>query len=106
MNFEILLGLANVMIKSSYLLKNYYEFRVIQFQFQNLLSVSPLRNVFLFAYMRGGSTLLYELFNHDTRVLAWYEPLAPLYGHLYGMPQYRHYMDVVFDDEGNATYLR
>lgn len=74
--------------------------------FQSMLAISPLRKVFLFAYMRGGSTLLYETFNHDTRAVAWYEPLSTFYGHYYGLPLYRTPNQLVFNRSGSGQKLR
>ena len=56
---------------------------------------SSIKKVLLFTYSRGGSTLLYETLNHDARAMAWYEPLGPLYGYLYGLPLYRPYTRIV-----------
>lgn len=68
---------------------------------QSLLEQGEPKKVFIFAYMRGGSTLLGQVFNHDPEVIVWYEPLASFYGSLYGLPKYRHYRRVVFPGDGN-----
>ncbi|ELU04284.1 hypothetical protein CAPTEDRAFT_194291 [Capitella teleta] len=56
---------------------------------ERLLAANGPRKLFLFAYMHGGSTLLFKLFDQDPRTFAWYETLGPLYGHMYGLPGYR-----------------
>ena len=59
------------------------------FPIQRLLAENGPRKLFLFAYMHGGSTLLYKLFDQDPRSFTWYETLGPLYGHMYGLPGFR-----------------
>ena len=54
--------------------------------------------------MRGGSTLLHQIFNHDPHAIVWYEPLAPLYGHMYGLPQGRLYQWIVFQENTRTKF--
>ncbi|ELU14457.1 hypothetical protein CAPTEDRAFT_226952 [Capitella teleta] len=68
---------------------------------KDLLAKGEPKKVFILAYMRGGSTLLGQVFNHDPEVIVWYEPLASFYGSLYGLPKYRHYRRIVFPGDGN-----
>ncbi|ELT98961.1 hypothetical protein CAPTEDRAFT_186382 [Capitella teleta] len=49
---------------------------------------SPTK-ILIHAYMRGGSTFLSEVFNKNSEAILWYEPLAPVYGLLYGLPMPR-----------------
>ena len=76
------------------------------FGVQVLLASQGVKKVFMYAYMRGGSTLLYEIFNHDPKAIAWYEPLGALYAHLYGLPQFRHYRDIVYEEGQMNTEFR
>ncbi|KAK2145941.1 hypothetical protein LSH36_645g01085 [Paralvinella palmiformis] len=51
---------------------------------QNLLSKKAVK-VFLFAYMRGGSTLGGQMFNLEPKSTLWYEPGDPFYSTYFGI---------------------
>jgi hypothetical protein len=65
---------------------------------------NAIRKVLIFGYMRGGTSILSEVFNQDTRAQAWYEPLGAIYGHMFGLPQFRSYSKIVFSDKKNVVY--
>ncbi len=46
---------------------------------------TPPTPVFLYTYMRGGSTLLGELFNRNPRAMYWYETADSYFVSKYGM---------------------
>ena len=54
------------------------------FLLQNLLSKKAVK-VFLFAYMRGGSTLGGQMFNLEPKSTLWYEPGDPFYSTYFGI---------------------
>ncbi|ELT95586.1 hypothetical protein CAPTEDRAFT_200452 [Capitella teleta] len=60
------------------------------------LDQTPSTKVLLMAYMRGGSSLLGEVFNQDPDVFYWYEPLTQFYSSLYGVPPTKNYKTVVY----------
>ena len=68
--------------------------------FQRLLLPNGERKVYLFAYMRGGSTLLGQVFNQDPDSMYWYEPLNMFYGAYFGMPRPRHTYNINFNSNG------
>ena len=47
--------------------------------FQELLNQGGPIKVFMFSYMKGGSTIGGSLFNVDDRAALWYEPLDAFY---------------------------
>lgn len=53
-----------------------------------MLASSPVRKLLIFAYMRGGSSLVGEAFSGDTDSWYWYEPLDGFYSHYLGLPPY------------------
>ncbi|ELT92250.1 hypothetical protein CAPTEDRAFT_223538 [Capitella teleta] len=60
---------------------------------ERIVSQNHTIKVYLFAYMRGGSSLGGTLFNHDPRGLLWYEPLDQFFmaylGHArWGLPMH------------------
>ena len=66
---------------------------------------SDVRKVYLFAYMRGGSTLLGQVFNQDPESIYWYEPLNMFYGAYFGMPIFRDTYDIIYHDKISLRYI-
>ena len=63
-------------------------------------------NVFLFAYMRGGSSLLGEVFNQNPDVFYWYEPLTQFYSHVFGVAPTTRYTPLLYNDGKESNPLR
>ena len=53
--------------------------------------------VVMVTYMRGGSSLLGELFNTNPQAMYWFEPLDAVYSHLYGTGEGWLPADITFD---------
>lgn len=52
---------------------------------QQLLQLGKAKKVLLFAYMRGGSTITFEIFRKNSDALVWYEPLDAFYTEYFGL---------------------
>ena len=55
----------------------------------------------LFAYMKGGSTFVGELFNQYPNSVYFYEPVAGFYSALYGTPDWAFPLEVFFNTNGS-----
>ena len=53
--------------------------------------------VVLVTYMRGGSSLLGQLFNQNPRAIYWFEPMDAVYSHMYGTGEGWLPLDIAFD---------
>ena len=53
--------------------------------FKELLSQKGPIKLFLLAHMRGGSSILGELFNVDSHATMWYEPGDAFFTHYHGL---------------------
>ena len=62
------------------------------------------KRVILFAYMKGGSTFLGQLFNQNEAATYWYEPIAAMYSALYGSPDWAFPQEVLFTKEAKFRY--
>ena len=59
--------------------------------------IAKSTKVVLVAYMRGGSSLLGELFNTNPQAMYWFEPLDAVYSHLYGTGEGWLPADIAYD---------
>ena len=53
--------------------------------------------VLLVTYMRGGSSLLGQLFNQNPQAVYWFEPMDAVYSHMYGTAEEWLPLDIAFD---------
>jgi hypothetical protein len=63
---------------------------------QELLAKGGPKKVFLFGYMRGGTTLLNAAFDKEPKASVWYEPFSQFYGGMFGLPGYRVFDRLVY----------
>ncbi len=63
------------------------------------------KKVLLFAYMKGGSTFMGQLFNQYSHSMYYYEPIAGLYSALYGSPDWTFPLEILFNSNGSFRFV-
>ena len=66
---------------------------------QALMSGNMTAKVFMFAYMRGGSSLGGQVFNKHPRGVLWYEPLDQFYMAYHGYSVWGLSMSYTMNDD-------
>ena len=56
-------------------------------------------NVLLLTYMRGGSSVVGEMFNQNPEAFYWFEPIDGFYSHLYGTQHGFFPMDIYYNKD-------
>ena len=67
---------------------------------QELLARSPPTKVYMFAYMRGGSSLGGMLYDKDPQGVLWYEPLDQFFMAYYGADRWGLPIDTCYTHNG------
>ena len=63
-----------------------------------------MAKVLVVGYMRGGTSVLGELFNQNPDALYWFEPLAGLYSALYGTQRNWRPLTILTRQNGQMRY--